>query len=195
MENWWNTNLPNDLTNFAQAIGDHTAPSKIHVRKYVISKGYKSILDAGCGLCSEFEGYKKDGYEINYFGIDFCDYLIELAKSKAIPVMKSSIEEISIQNDCFEVVYGRHILEHQSHYLRPLNEFLRIAQKEVIIVFFIWPQDERLSYDPKNNLYNNQYALKDIVYSLLENPKVKSVEFERVAHEIIMHVHLTEKKL
>jgi len=187
---WWNKNLPHNLENFEKSIGDCDAVSKVHVRKYVIGKKYKSILDAGCGLCSEYLGYKNDGYDIDYLGVDFCDYLIEQAKSKSIPVMKSSIELIDLPDNSKDIVYGRHVLEHQSYYEKSLNEFIRIAQKEVIIVFFIWPMDERINYDPDVNLYNNQYELCKMTYFLLYNPKVSSIQFEKLEYEIILHVHL-----
>jgi len=190
MNDWWNKNLPHDLANFEKSIGDCNAVSKVYVRKYVREKNYKSILDAGCGLCSEYVGYKNDGYDIDYLGVDFCDYLIDQAKTKSIPVIKSSIESINLLDSSKEIVYGRHVLEHQSYYEKSLNEFIRIAQKEVIIVFFIWPTNEKINYDAVANLYNNQYDLCKLTYFLLYNPKVNSVQFEKLEYEIILHIYL-----
>src|SRR5688572_22097708 len=84
-ETWWDRNAIAQLGVFKGWIGDHTAASKVAARRYVIAKGYKSVLDCGCGTCSEYYGYKQDAPDIAYCGVDSCRDLVELASSNKIP--------------------------------------------------------------------------------------------------------------
>lgn len=164
ISDWWNKNMnENMLPTFKGWVGDSNSESKKYVRNYVISKNYKSIIDIGCGLCDTKQGYKNDNYDIKYTGLDSCKYFIDLGKKNGIDIIESDMNKIDLYDDSFDVVYGRHILEHLPSYKESLNEFIRIAKNEVIIIFFIKPVDkEEIRYTQHDDLYHNVYSKQDI---------------------------------
>ena len=68
-QTWWDNNLNSEMDVFKSWIGDYTAESKVAIRAYIKSKGYKSLADFGCGVATEYYGYSNDGYSIKYIGI------------------------------------------------------------------------------------------------------------------------------
>jgi len=170
ISNWWNKNM-NDkmLPTFLNWVEDFNAQSKKMVRNYIISKNYKSILDIGCGLCDTYYGYKNDNYNIEYTGLDNCKYFVDKAKDQNINIIDSDMIKINVPDNSYDVVYGRHILEHLPTYKISLNEFIRIAKFEVIIIFFIKPDDnlEEIRYTDDNDLYHNKYSKNDIENNLI----------------------------
>jgi hypothetical protein len=93
---WWDRNVSSRMGEFEQWIGNQTSPSKVFVRQYVAKMNYKSILDCGCGLCSEYHGYKLDKFDISYTGLDQCKALVEKSLSEGISAVQGSIEEIPL---------------------------------------------------------------------------------------------------
>ena len=77
----------------------------------------------------------------------------------------------------YECVYCREVLEHLSYYEKSVSEFIRIASKEVIIVFFIPPneQDDQINYWEAEDLYHNVYSKKKLEKYILANPKVEAL--------------------
>jgi len=153
----------NTLQTFTGWVGDFNSESKKKVREYVISKDYKSIIDIGCGLCDTYYGYKEDNYDINYTGLDSCKYFIDNANKNGINIIESDMNKINLLDSSYDVVYGRHILEHLPTFKDALSEFIRISKYEIIIIFFIKPLDkEEIRYDNSADLYHNIYSKKDI---------------------------------
>jgi ubiquinone/menaquinone biosynthesis C-methylase UbiE len=188
ISNWWNKNM-NDgmLPTFEGWVGDFNSQSKIVVRNYIISKKYKSIIDIGCGLCDTFYGYKNDNYDINYTGFDSCDYFLNKAAEKNINTIKGDMNKIdNITDDSFDIVYGRHVLEHLPNYKDCLKELIRISKYETIIIFFIKPEDkEDIRYDTNQDLYHNIYSKIDIENFLIEY----DFKWEDINDkEIILHI-------
>lgn len=194
-QTWWDNNLKNKFSEFAGWVGDYNAESKIFVRNYIRKRGFKTLVDCGCGPATEFFGYKNDGYDIQYLGVDSSEFLIDLLKKKEVPVIKCSIDKIDLEDSSYEVAFSRHVLEHQPEFTAGLSEFIRIAKKEVVNVFFIKPTTEyqKIDYDPRENLFHNRYNLNDIEWFLSNNSKVSSWEWMNVnSSECVLVVKLKE---
>jgi ubiquinone/menaquinone biosynthesis C-methylase UbiE len=178
-QTWWDKNLESRLNEFIGWVGDENRHSKVFIRKYVISKAYKSLVDLGCGTASEFFGYKKDYPELKYLGVDSSSFLNKRGMELGVPMLRSNIENVNLLDSSYEVAFSRHVLEHQPSYKNGLNELIRIASKEAIHVFFIPPQEapEHIDYNATENLYNNRYNLKDIENYIKNNKKVKSFDW------------------
>jgi ubiquinone/menaquinone biosynthesis C-methylase UbiE len=172
MTTWWNKNAENRIDDFKIWVGDFDQPSKIHCRNYIINKKYKSIIDCGCGLASEYFGFKKDNYKIEYTGLDSCEYFIKLNNEKNIPMIEAELEaDFPVKDSTYECVYGREILEHLSYYEKTISEMIRIASKEVIAIFFIEPGDkDEINYWKEEDLYHNKYE-KDKLEKFIKNIK------------------------
>lgn len=178
-QTWWDTEILNRYDDFCSWVGDETKYSKVYTRKYVISKGYKSLVDLGCGNASEYFGYKKDYPELKYLGVDSSNFLNEKNIQKGVPMLKSPIERVDLPDNSYEVAFSRHVLEHQPEFKSGLSELIRIASKEAINIFFIPPTHsvEHISFSYHDNLYHNRYNINEIENFLKSNPKVKSFEW------------------
>lgn len=192
-QTWWNENLSNPETMqlFESWIGKEDAISKKIIRNHVISKKYKSILDVGCGLASEYDGYKNiEKYNIDYTGIDSCKILIDKNRERGINMIEANCEDIPLNNSSIDVVFSRHVLEHQPSFKGTLSEMIRVARKEAIHIFFIKPNDtEIIKYTEHDNLYHNTYCKKDIEEFISSNNKVKKFYWKEINEtECSLHI-------
>ena len=178
-QTWWDTEILHRYDDFCKWVGDENKFSKVFARKHVISKGYKSLVDVGCGNASEYFGYKKDYPELNYLGVDSSKFLNQKNTERGVPMLESPIEKVDLPDNSYEVAFSRHVLEHQPKYQPGLSELIRIASKEVINIFFIPPIEgqEEIIYTHSDNLYHNKYNKKDIEDFIKSNSKVKSFEW------------------
>ena len=194
MTSWWNKNAEQSLNTFKSWVGDYNDPVKVFCRKYVIDKGYKQLIDCGCGVATEYFGYKNDNYEIDYTGLDSCNFFVEKNRNLGIKMIHSELESVlPINNSSFEVVFCRGVLEHLSYYELALQEFIRIGKSEVMVVFFIKPsgEDDKIDYWEEQDLYHNTYNKNKIEEKLLNNKKVDSFYWEDINEkENILHIIL-----
>ncbi len=182
---------------FAKWLGDKDAQSRVVVRNYVKQKGYRSLLDIPSGLSIDYHSLKQDNTNIQYFGIDITDSLVKKARDKGINVQQGSIEKIPMEDASVDICYARHILEHLSYYEKALKELVRVAKKEVLVVFFIKPTKKDdvidlawVSFNQCYHNYYNQKRLEDYVTSL---EGVDHFTWENVnKDENILHIYLNK---
>ena len=183
-QTWWDKNLTNPqmIDTFKEWIGTQNAQSKVFIRKYISSKNYTSLIDIGCGVATEFEGYKSDRYPIEYVGVDSCKTLVQSNIHRGVPMIEANCENIPVKDNSYDVAFSRHVLEHQPSYKGTISEMIRIARKEAIHVFFIIPNViEKINYNPLDNLYHNTYSRSDIEQFLFQNKKVRSFEWKYIS--------------
>lgn len=193
MTSWWNKNIETRLDDFKSWVGSFDKPAKKMIREHVIKSKYKSILDCGCGLSSEYYGYKNDNYKIKYTGLDSCEKFVEINNENNINVIKCELEQDFPLNDSqFDCVFCKDVLEHLKDYKKTLSEMIRVAKKEVIIGWFISPsENEKINYWEEEDLYHNEYSKSEIESILNSNEKVKSFEWISVDDkEINLHILL-----
>lgn len=196
-EKWWTHNIDSYLTEFESWLGDVDAPSRVCARNYIKRMGYKTILDIPAGLCTEYFGYKKDEIEINYLGMDITHQLLMRGQQLGVPVLFGNIESIPCKDSSFEVCYARHILEHLPSYELALQELIRVAQKEVMVVFFIVPHMRETLIDPsilqESLLYHNRYNKPLMEEFILSNTKVSYLFWEYISDiECTLHIFLDQ---
>lgn len=197
---WWERNVDSRMPEFETWIGDPLSPSKIAVRKHVAQMNYKSILDCGCGLCSEYHGYKLDQFEISYTGLDQCKILVDKSMASGISVLHGSIEAIPLPGKSVEVSFARHVLEHLMGYEESISEMVRVASKAVIVVFFIPPADttppssDQLRYDVVEGVWHNTYQKAKMEGFLKANTRIRKFTWEPLpgSNESILYVDLRE---
>lgn len=180
MTTWWNKNAENRMNDFVTWVGESDQPSKIYCRGYVAGRQYKNIIDCGCGLASEYFGYKEDNYQIEYTGLDSCVYFVEKNRQNGIAMVEAELEaDFPIENNFYECAYCREVIEHLSYYEKAISEMIRIASKEVIIVMFIKPTDEEenIDYWEEEDLYHNTYNKGKLEQFILGNEKVASINW------------------
>jgi ubiquinone/menaquinone biosynthesis C-methylase UbiE len=193
MTSWWNNNVEKRINDFKSWVCDFNHPAKVHCRKYVAEQKYKSILDCGCGIATEYYGYKNDSYDIKYTGLDSCKFFVEKNLKDGITMIESELEnDLPIKQKTYDVVYCREVLEHLSYYEKTLSELIRVAKKEVIVGFFIKPteDDDNISYWEEEDLYHNKYNLSKLESFIKSNPRFDSLFWEEVEKESILHIKL-----
>lgn len=170
-QTYWNNNMnDNKMSVFNSWVGDYNSESKVFFYNYLKKLNYKNIIDMGCGNGTLYDGIKNYNIDIEYTGVDSCDYFLHIV-SKKTKVIKSDITNVNIDNSSFDIVFGRHVVEHQPEFESLFNEMIRIAKYEVVHIFFIKPTDKKeniIKYDRNTNLFHNDYSLKKI-YSFLNN--------------------------
>jgi len=198
-EIWWEKCLENNVSiaTFEGWLGDIYSTSRVAMRRHVVQKNYKSILDVPSGLCIDYFGFKHDGITIDYQGVDITPKLVALAQKQNLPVIVGDIKSLPFQDNKFDICYARHILEHLSSYEQAINELIRVAKKEALITFFIQPQETQSissAYYNDHLLYHNTYCRPALERFVLSNPKVSKLEWEYVdGREIILHIYLIAK--
>lgn len=182
MTSWWNKNAQNRMEDFKIWVGDFNQPSKTYCRNYIKSQGYLKILDCGCGLASDFYGFIYENYPIDYTGVDSCKLFIDLNREQNITMIEAELEgDLPIVDSSYDCVYSREVLEHLSYYDKALSEMIRIAAKEVIIVFFIKPEnEENINYWETEDLYHNTYDINKLQDFILSFPKVESITWSEI---------------
>lgn len=194
MTSWWNNNINNRMDDFKSWVGSHDKESKKNIRQHVIKKKYKSILDCGCGLASEYYGYKSDNFDISYTGLDSCDKFVEINNENGINVIKCELESnFNLDDNSFDCVFCKDVLEHLSDYKITLSEMIRVAKKEVIIGWFITPNDNetKINYWQEEDLYHNEYNKQELENFIISNSKVSKIEWKFINEkESNLHIKL-----
>lgn len=194
-ERWWDANAETMMSQFEQWFGNCSSYSRILAREHIKNQQYKTVLDIPCSLGTDFFGFQQDGTAVAYLGIDISPKFVELAQAKHIPVLQGDIKDIPCGDSSFEVCYARHILEHMPSYQEALDELIRVARSEVLVVFFIRPHEYPDTFsvvlDRNSLLYHNCYNSIQLCEYVLTNPKVASLEWEDVdGKEIMLHIYL-----
>jgi ubiquinone/menaquinone biosynthesis C-methylase UbiE len=155
-----------------------------------------TVLDAACGSCVNYEVFKNHHVQCNYTGLDRTEKLLEEAKRRygnEITFVKGFVQEIPLPEESQDVVILRHILEHlEEGYEIAIKEALRVAKKEVVVVFFLaphgGPQDQMSESQPDENgctYWWNTYSwskFTQFIASLGVQLQVRSVATPGAAH-------------
>jgi ubiquinone/menaquinone biosynthesis C-methylase UbiE len=175
-QTWWDDNLNNKFEEFISWVGGSDSTSKVIFRKYVKEMGYKSLIDLGCGNATEFFAYRDEYPELVYTGIDSSSFLYQKNVSNGVNMILAPGEETGLDDNYSDVVFSRHVLEHQPNFKPILSEMIRLSKKEAIHVFFIIPGDnvEHIGYDSSQNLYHNRYNKSEIEKFIYSKEKVRS---------------------
>ena len=182
-QTWWDNNLGKRFDEFVSWVGSKDATSKVFFRNYVKNKQYKSLIDLGCGNATEFFGYKEEYPELTYLGVDSCKLLYDKNKEAGVPMVLAYASNTQLEDNSADVVFARHVLEHQPDFKLVLNEMIRLASKESIHVFFMPPTQAptHIGYDPTENLYHNRFNKLEIEEHISNNEKVASYEWLKIS--------------
>lgn len=116
--------------------GDYNKPWKREIRKYIQDRKHESVLDVGAGVCSEYYGFKDDGYNISYSATDITSRYVEYSRSKGIDITLSGMEDLPYSDEEFDGCICLDVMTHQLEYEKVIKEMLRVTKKSVIISFF-----------------------------------------------------------
>lgn len=194
-EQWWEKNFATMDKLYAQWFGGILSPSRVKARKHIQARQYKSVLDIPCSFATEYEGFKYDGIDVKYLGVDISQSFVKAVRTKNIPVLQGNIRDIPRPDSSFDICYCRHMLEHLAGYEVAVDELIRVARCEVLIIFFIKPtaapDNFSLSLDNNSLLYFNHYNRHALEEYVLRNPKTSEIEWQDVDDkEVLLHIYL-----
>ena len=160
-------------------------------RAYIMEQEYRNILDCGAGLCAEYYGF--GDYDIEYSAIDSSRKFVKRGQKEGINITECDINDIEFRDGKFDVCYCRHVLEHLEYYENALNEMIRVAKREVLVIFFLPPtmNDDRIVVI--DNLNHNVYDRGKMIDFIYGNPKVESHFFEGMGNESLLHIILKDE--
>jgi ubiquinone/menaquinone biosynthesis C-methylase UbiE len=200
MDSWWDAFCEaGGLDDLQTWLGGVDAPSRVRLRQRVAECNYEHILDCGAGLGLDYIQMKNLSHPIVWKGIEPSKLMREAAQSvvrnafkleESIPIKNGSIQDIPHPADGFDLVYARHIFEHLPRIERALNEMIKVATLEVIVVFFMRPGKETYLTRERDGLWQNWWGREDIEKILLANPKVEVWFWETLGSECLLHAYL-----
>ena len=190
---WWDIQAECDTESLRKECGDENSETITYVCNYIKHKGYNSLVDLGCGFAQMAYALKKNSINIEYTGVDNSSYFNKLNRSNTIHIINNDVRNLTDINDSeYDYALMRHVIEYQPHYMDTLNELVRVAKREIGIVFFIKPgTDTVINYDSNSGLFKNIYSKTDIEFILRNNPKVRSwIWINNNARERTLHVYM-----
>ena len=190
---WWVKNVPKKRNKFEGWLGWTNDPSRKWFREFLKDNDIKSVLDVACGTCIEGEGIKEAGMSIKYRGVDITPFLVEENKRKGRDCVLGNIEDIPEENNSWEVVYGRHIIEHLEYYEKAIEEMCRVASKYVVIVHFL-PLVEQEAIKKTvledGEFHENLYEKKKLLKFCEQFGEVTRVENDALKSQTITYITL-----
>jgi len=195
-ELWWSKNLGKrsylhdgaevdapSLESFGTWMGDSKSRDRVAVRSHFIDQG--TFLDVGCGAAPEYEGLKRSKPGLSYTGVDITPELVEFNKLRGIECFEGTANSLPFESNSYDVVHCRHVVEHMSNVISPLNEFIRVASQKVYLVFFIGPSilKSRFKLDnegTEGEVFHNSYSKSEIKNILKSSEKVAKYKFIKV---------------
>ena len=166
----------NKLVSFIEAMGEDTGieePSVLHsdiIEKFIKvlnisfpADKYQKVLDVGCGSGVALKEFAKYGYDavgisINKKEVEICTDLGYNAK-----LMDQSF--LDFEDDSFDIVWARHVLEHSIMPTYTLHEFKRVLKNNGVLYIEIPSPSTPIKHE--NNPYHFSMFTKNVWRSLL----------------------------
>lgn len=193
-QTYWNKHMSDAfMKQFTDWVGNYNAESKVFFYNF-IDKDFKTILDVGCGDATIYDGLKHNKINIEYTGVDSCKYFIEMGRKRGVNIFESDIRTINKPDSSYDIIFGRHVVEHQPDFETLFNEMIRLGKKQCVHIFFIKPKisDTIINYDQRSDLYHNTYSHLKITEFLTNHPKVNNFFFKDInenENALIMNLH------
>ncbi|MBV6518280.1 MAG: hypothetical protein DCC43_00775 [Candidatus Brocadia sp.] len=169
-----------DVNDWAKLMGKNFKEILLFLNKALPDKG--KLLDIGCGYGHFIEIMKQQGWSV--YGIDLSPKVLLYAKEKGLDVLETSIDDVSVPDEYFDVVTAFYVLEHVTNPLHVLKNMYKMLKPCGILVLRVphtTPIIRILSFFRiKNNLYDTPYHLFDyspeIIIQLLKKAGFSSVK-------------------
>lgn len=104
-----------------------------------------TVVDAACGTCVNWEVFKNMGVACRYIGVDRTKGMLAEANRRygdEIETREGYVQELPLGDGEADIVIMRHIMEHlEDGYRAAITEGLRVASKELVVVFFLNPSE------------------------------------------------------
>jgi len=178
-ERWWSESSKVDL-NFMR-----TRRQKKDIYPYMAGIAAKvggSALDVGCETCLAYPHFMKLGLE--YSGIDFTEKFVDYDVERGIDVRLASAMDIPFEDSSFDSVFCKDLLEHihPDDVLTVIREMLRVARRQVFIVWFLPPTPTPRVWD--RGYLRVRHDLASIMEVIEGHPRFDEITYDR-CHKVI----------
>lgn len=197
---WWDSFCKaGGIEDLQTWLGGVDASSRVRLRQRVAECEYESVLDCGAGLGLDYIQMKNLSHKCYWRGIEPSREMRHASQTivrgafnqvEKMPIKAGSIYDIPHPASSFDLVYARHILEHLPRIERPLNEMIKVARLEAIVVFFMRPGRETYLTRERDGLWQNWWSKDSIEQVLHANEKVEVWFWETLGSEVLLHVYL-----
>ena len=202
-EEYWQEKFSNDKSIKIFSGWLNQNPSRKHtceIVKNLVEEGAKNILDVGCGTGLDYAEYKENGINIEYSGVDVTPYFIGKLKEKYenATFKVGRAQEIPWEDNSFDIVSSRHVLEHLNDPNNVLKEMTRVSKRWVMNTFFRLGGKTKYQKSKRGNLevVVNDYSA-DEMRKMFENNGLKIIIEKRVDDKRkngTNHIWLAEKQ-
>lgn len=150
---------------------DH--PDRDYFINFATECELQSILEIGAGSQFEAKILRERGQltKITYTIMDVNKFWLKEGK-KHLPEADfkyGSINKIPFPENSFDMVYCRHVIEHQPYYEIPLKEMIRVSRDWVFLNIFRWSLQEDVIRRQK--YYSNAYSITKLLNYCKESYK------------------------
>lgn len=182
-ETWWTRDAQKDFPR--QTKRTMESPMRGLIVEETAKAG-ETVLDVGCATCIDYPLFKEAN--ISYTGLDITEKFLIYARKlyPDIKVHHGSILDLPFEDRSFDVAYTKSVLEHlhPDEWRRGIEELWRVAEKRVILGFYIPPWDKPADYffDQHGfwrNTLNHQEVVEAINSLEPKNLTVKDVSVGR----------------
>lgn len=111
---------------------EHTRRTKEVVMR-LCDVGLKSVLDVGCGQGVAFPFLKSLNLQITAITLGQ-DYQVCKKEHTGVKVLEADMHFLPFENESFDIVFARHVLEHSPMPLLALMEWYRVAKDRLVVV-------------------------------------------------------------
>lgn len=186
---WWIDNVPKETDKFTGWLGTIKDISRVWLRDFIRDNSILSVLDVACGVGIDKEGFDYDKLDLKYRGVDISEFLVNRNKKMGYDCIVGNIEDIPESDKSWELVFGRHIVEHLDYYEKAISEMCRVATKYVVIIHFIpMGKEDLISGVVMDgvNVYHNSYNEEKFIEYCKRFGDVTRVPFENSRQSITL---------
>jgi|TARA_B100000085_G_scaffold284453_1_gene317599 ubiquinone/menaquinone biosynthesis C-methylase UbiE len=182
--NWWQENLNLDVNKgqFKKWLEESDFSSRQKTFDLILQKSVKSVLEIGPGTFIDYKHFYKNYANVEYQAIDFTQKVVDYGKTLGVECKIGSIEDIPCEDNSFDFVYCRHVLEHLSDYKKAIEEMIRVSKNYVCLVFWMM-EDKKPNLNFDGLLHHNSYVqseVEDFVRSKNKNVKFFQVDNDKI---------------
>ncbi len=133
---FWDVNMadPKHLSSLHDQTGHTDDEQRILFRKWLRTSNCLTMLDCGAGPGWELEGLREDAIGIEYTGLEITNLFLQRLAAQGIATIKATVEDIPVDDNSYDLVYCRQVLEHVGDFEQAIHEMIRVARQFVYIV-------------------------------------------------------------
>lgn len=169
---YWESDGDNNLSGLVDRLSNPENPERKVIRRLLQELKPQSILDVACGPATELQGYMEHAIPISYTGLDKSQYMLDIA-SKRFPentFVRGEAETLPFEDNSFDAVLLKHLLEHLESYEAAVKEATRVAKDIVIIDFFHRLLPVNIPVWQSAGYWDNWYSRRGFEKFLSEQP-------------------------